>query len=72
MALVVHITPESVLRDSRYKQWLERFVSWFNFSSCSYVNFSTNCRYELELGQMQVQDIFYVCCCLVTAEVTNL
>ncbi|KAJ6655047.1 hypothetical protein lerEdw1_006100 [Lerista edwardsae] len=25
VALVVHITPESVLRDSRYKQWLERF-----------------------------------------------
>uniref|UniRef100_A0A8C3T6K5 Zinc phosphodiesterase ELAC protein 2 n=1 Tax=Chelydra serpentina TaxID=8475 RepID=A0A8C3T6K5_CHESE len=25
VALVIHITPESVLRDSRYKQWLERF-----------------------------------------------
>uniref|UniRef100_A0A8C8RQ88 Zinc phosphodiesterase ELAC protein 2 n=1 Tax=Pelusios castaneus TaxID=367368 RepID=A0A8C8RQ88_9SAUR len=25
LALVVHITPESVLHDSRYKQWLERF-----------------------------------------------
>uniref|UniRef100_A0ACB8EJV4 Zinc phosphodiesterase ELAC protein 2 n=2 Tax=Sphaerodactylus townsendi TaxID=933632 RepID=A0ACB8EJV4_9SAUR len=25
VALVVHITPEPVLRDSRYKQWLERF-----------------------------------------------
>uniref|UniRef100_A0A7M4F017 Zinc phosphodiesterase ELAC protein 2 n=1 Tax=Crocodylus porosus TaxID=8502 RepID=A0A7M4F017_CROPO len=27
VALVVHITPESVLRDSRYKQWLEKFGS---------------------------------------------
>ncbi|NXL87458.1 RNZ2 protein, partial [Alectura lathami] len=25
VALVVHMTPESVLRDSRYQQWLERF-----------------------------------------------
>uniref|UniRef100_A0A8C0IG07 Zinc phosphodiesterase ELAC protein 2 n=1 Tax=Bubo bubo TaxID=30461 RepID=A0A8C0IG07_BUBBB len=25
MALVIHMTPESVLRDSRYQQWLERF-----------------------------------------------
>ncbi|XP_054834443.1 zinc phosphodiesterase ELAC protein 2-like [Eublepharis macularius] len=25
VALVVHITPEPILRDSRYKQWLERF-----------------------------------------------
>ncbi|XP_038227945.1 zinc phosphodiesterase ELAC protein 2 isoform X2 [Dermochelys coriacea] len=25
VALVIHITPESVLRDSRYKRWLERF-----------------------------------------------
>uniref|UniRef100_A0A8D0GBP1 Zinc phosphodiesterase ELAC protein 2 n=1 Tax=Sphenodon punctatus TaxID=8508 RepID=A0A8D0GBP1_SPHPU len=25
VALVVHITPEPVLQDSRYKQWLERF-----------------------------------------------
>ncbi|KYO45015.1 zinc phosphodiesterase ELAC protein 2 [Alligator mississippiensis] len=27
VALVIHITPESVLRDSRYKQWLEKFGS---------------------------------------------
>ncbi|XP_075759570.1 zinc phosphodiesterase ELAC protein 2 isoform X2 [Pelodiscus sinensis] len=26
VALVVHITPESVLRDSRYREWLERFA----------------------------------------------
>ncbi|NXG79909.1 RNZ2 protein, partial [Baryphthengus martii] len=25
VALVIHMTPESVLRDSRYQQWLERF-----------------------------------------------
>ncbi|KAH1182653.1 zinc phosphodiesterase ELAC protein 2 isoform X1 [Mauremys mutica] len=25
VALVIHMAPESVLRDSRYKQWLERF-----------------------------------------------
>ncbi|NXC42956.1 RNZ2 protein, partial [Penelope pileata] len=25
IALVIHMTPESVLRDSRYQQWLERF-----------------------------------------------
>ncbi|XP_061472516.1 zinc phosphodiesterase ELAC protein 2 isoform X2 [Rhineura floridana] len=25
VALVVHITPDPILRDSRYKQWLERF-----------------------------------------------
>ncbi|XP_074870480.1 zinc phosphodiesterase ELAC protein 2 isoform X2 [Carettochelys insculpta] len=27
VALVVHITPETVLQDSRYKEWLERFGS---------------------------------------------
>lgn len=26
VALVIHMTPESVLRDSRYQQWLERYV----------------------------------------------
>lgn len=26
VALVIHMTPESVLRDSRYQQWLERCV----------------------------------------------
>ncbi|NWJ01093.1 RNZ2 protein, partial [Crypturellus undulatus] len=25
VALIIHMTPESVLRDSRYQQWLERF-----------------------------------------------
>ncbi|KAF4802658.1 Zinc phosphodiesterase ELAC protein 2 [Turdus rufiventris] len=27
VALVIHMTPESVLRDSRYQQWMERFGS---------------------------------------------
>lgn len=27
VALVIHMTPEAVLRDSRYQQWMERYVS---------------------------------------------
>lgn len=26
VALVIHMTPESVLRDSRYQQWMQRYV----------------------------------------------
>lgn len=47
VALVIHMTPEAVLRDNRYQQWMERYGSfchsgssmflWCSFSQC------TNC-----------------------------
>lgn len=34
MALVIHMTPESVLRDGRYQQWMERYVGLWPLGSC--------------------------------------
>lgn len=34
VALVIHMTPESVLRDGRYQQWMERYVGLWPLGSC--------------------------------------
>ncbi|KAF7248999.1 Zinc phosphodiesterase ELAC protein 2, partial [Varanus komodoensis] len=50
VALVVHITPEYVLRDSRYKQWLERFGT-----NTQHLILNENCQSVHHLRSQKIQ-----------------
>ncbi|XP_028573035.2 zinc phosphodiesterase ELAC protein 2 isoform X1 [Podarcis muralis] len=50
VALVVHITPERILKDSRYKQWLERFGA-----STQHLILNENCRSVHQLRSHKIQ-----------------
>ncbi|XP_032995487.1 zinc phosphodiesterase ELAC protein 2 isoform X2 [Lacerta agilis] len=50
VALVVHITPEHILKDSRYKQWLERFGA-----STQHLILNENCRSVHQLRSHKIQ-----------------
>uniref|UniRef100_A0A670JUA9 Zinc phosphodiesterase ELAC protein 2 n=1 Tax=Podarcis muralis TaxID=64176 RepID=A0A670JUA9_PODMU len=50
VALVVHITPERILKDSRYKKWLERFGA-----STQHLILNENCRSVHQLRSYKIQ-----------------
>ncbi|XP_042308509.1 zinc phosphodiesterase ELAC protein 2 [Sceloporus undulatus] len=50
VALVIHITPEPILRDSRYKQWLERFGS-----TTQHLILNENCQSVHHLRSHKIQ-----------------
>nr|XP_008102469.1 PREDICTED: zinc phosphodiesterase ELAC protein 2 [Anolis carolinensis] len=50
VALVIHITPEPILRDSRYKQWLERFGS-----TTQHLILNENCKSIHHLRSHKIQ-----------------
>nr|XP_020651971.1 zinc phosphodiesterase ELAC protein 2 isoform X1 [Pogona vitticeps] len=50
VALVIHITPESILRDSRYKKWMERFGP-----DTQHLILNENCRTVHNLRSYKIQ-----------------